>query len=290
MKELVIISGKGGTGKTTFTASFAALAKQAVLADCDVDAADLHLLLKPVIQHREEFRSGVTAFIDQRKCTHCGKCQEVCHYDAIDNSHVVNTFACEGCKVCFYLCPVQAVEMQENMCGEWFISETKYGPLVHARLKAAEENSGKLVALVRQQAKRLAEEQGKSFVLIDGSPGIGCPVISSVAGATMALVVTEPTLSGVHDLQRVAELTAHFNIPTYVCVNKYDINPQITNEIKTYCSEHDLSFIGEIPYDLTTVKALIRQMPVVEYSQEATSQKITQIWQQVEQYLLGSSV
>ncbi len=289
MKELVIISGKGGTGKTTFTASYSTLAKQAVLADCDVDAADLHLLLHPEIQHREEFRSGVTAFIDQEKCTHCGKCQELCRFDAIDKpneSYIVNGFACEGCSVCFHFCPVDAIEMRENLCGEWFVSETKYGPMIHAKLKPAEENSGKLVTLVRQQAKRIAEEQRKSLILIDGPPGIGCPVISSVTGADMVLIVTEPTLSGVHDLERVTDLTAHFQIPTSVCVNKYDINPAITGEIKRYCSEHELSFIGEVPYDMTIVKALVDQMPVVEYSNGATARTITQIWQQVEQQLL----
>lgn len=285
MKELVIISGKGGTGKTTFTASFAALAKQAVLADCDVDAADLHLLLHPRIRHREEFRSGVTAVVDQAICTHCGKCQEVCRFDAVSDSHVIDNFACEGCSVCFHFCPVKAIEMQENVCGEWYISETRYGPMAHARLGAAEENSGKLVALVRKQAKRVAEEQGKSLVLIDGPPGIGCPVISSIAGTSMVLVVTEPSLSGVHDLQRVAELTAHFNIPTCVCVNKYDINPQITDEIKTYCFTHNLNFIGKIPYDVTMVKALVQQQPVVEYSDGFVAETLKQIWQTIEQDL-----
>jgi MinD superfamily P-loop ATPase len=285
MKELVIISGKGGTGKTTFVASFAALTTQAVLADCDVDAADLHLLLHPTIKQREEFRSGVTAYIDPEKCTHCGKCQEVCRFDAIDDSHVVNTFACEGCRICWYVCPVKAIDMRENVCGEWFISETKYGPMVHARLKAAEENSGKLVALVREQAKYLAEEQGKSLVLIDGSPGIGCPVISSIAGATMVLVVTEPTLSGLHDLQRVAELTAHFSIPTGVCVNKYDLNHQISDEIKAYCSENKLRFLGKIPYDRIVVEALVHQIPIVEYSRNAIRETIARIWEQIEQQL-----
>jgi MinD superfamily P-loop ATPase len=289
MKELVIISGKGGTGKTTFAASFAALAAhQAVLADCDVDAADLHLLLMPEIQHREEFRSGFTAFIEQSKCTHCGKCQEICRFDAINHVPVVNGFACEGCGVCGHICPVQAIEMRENVCGEWYVSETKYGPMVHAKLGAAEENSGKLVTLVRQQAKRVAEKQGKSCVLIDGSPGIGCPVISSIAGATMVLAVTEPTLSGLHDLQRVADLTARFRIPTWVCVNKYDINVQITDQIKTYCREHDLTYVGEIPYDIAVIKALVQQTPVVEYAQNSAAKAIKQIWQRVEQEILRS--
>ena len=213
MKELVIISGKGGTGKTTFTASFAALAKQAVFADCDVDAADLHLLLHPEIQRREEFRSGSTAFIDQEKCTHCGRCQELCRFDAINDSHTIDPFSCEGCTVCFHFCPANAIDMRENLCGEWFISETQYGQMVHARLAPAEENSGKLVAIVRQQAKRIAEEQQKSLIVIDGPPGIGCPVISSLAGVDMVLVITEPTLSGIHDLQRDSTISQSNSLP-----------------------------------------------------------------------------
>jgi MinD superfamily P-loop ATPase len=180
---------------------------------------------------------------------------------------------------------MHAIEMHENVCGEWFISETKYGSMIHAKLEAGEENSGKLVALVRQQAKRIAEEQGKTLILIDGPPGIGCPVISSVTGTNMVLVVTEPTLSGLHDLQRVADLTAHFSIPTGVCVNKYDLNQQISDEIKTYCFEHELSFIGEIPYDLVVVKALVHQRPVIEYSQDSIGENIRRIWQQIEQQL-----
>ena len=175
--------------------------------------------------------------------------------------------------------------MQENHCGEWFISDTKYGPMVHARLKAAEENSGKLVALVKQNAERIAREQGKSLILVDGPPGIGCPVISSVAGAGMVLVVTEPTLSGVHDLQRVTELTAHFGIPTAVCVNKYDINPATTEQIKTYCSEHDVRFMGAIPYHPVVVEALVHQQTIVEYSHNSIAETVRQIWAQIEQEL-----
>jgi MinD superfamily P-loop ATPase len=229
------------------TASFAALAKNAVLADCDVDAADLHLLLHPIVRHQELFRSGRTAVIDADVCIQCGKCRELCRFDAIDETFTVNSFACEGCAVCAHFCPVNAIAMQENVCGEWYVSDTHYGPMVHARLGIAEENSGKLVSLVRQQAQRLAKEQQKSLILIDGPPGIGCPVISSISGANMVLAVTEPTVSGLHDLQRVAELTAHFNIPTGVCVNKATINPEITCEIQRYCATDNLRFLGEIP-------------------------------------------
>ena len=279
MKELVIISGKGGTGKTTFTASFAALAEQqAVLADCDVDAADLHLLLQPVIRRREEFRSGKTASIKQDACIHCGKCREVCRFDAIDETPVINEFACEGCCVCAQICPVQAIELRENICGEWFRSDTASGPMIHARLGVAEENSGKLVSIVRQQAKQLATEQGKTLVLIDGPPGIGCPVISSIAGSDLVLVVTEPTLSGLHDLRRVAELATHFSIPAAVCVNKFDINPEISREIREYCLEQGVEFLGEIPYDRTVVEALVRRQAIVTMTETAVSQRLQEIW------------
>ncbi|GAK56841.1 hypothetical protein U27_03805 [Candidatus Vecturithrix granuli] len=288
MKELVIISGKGGTGKTTLTASFAALAKNAVVADCDVDAADLHLLLHPEIRYREEFKSGLTAVIDQEKCIKCGKCREVCRFDAVGQDYHIDKLACEGCSVCFHLCPEHAIDMRENVCGEWYRSSTKYGPMVHAKLNAAEENSGKLVAIVRQQAKKLAEEQQKSLLLIDGSPGIGCPVISSIAGTNLVLVVTEPSLSGKHDLQRVAELTAHFHIPTAVCVNKSNINQAITDQIKAYCAEQEISFVGEIPYNPVVVKALIQRTPLVEFSQGNTAQTLKQVWQQLEQQLNSS--
>lgn len=285
MKELVIISGKGGTGKTSLSASFATLAQKAVLADCDVDAADLHILLNPQIQEREEFRSGVTAEIDPERCTGCGKCREVCRFDAISEKFIVNGFACEGCEVCFHLCPANAISTHENVSGECYISGTKYGPMVHARLGVAEENSGKLVARVRQQAKRVAEEQKKELILIDGPPGIGCPVISSIAGTNLVLVVTEPTLSGMHDLQRVAELTAHFQVPTCVCVNKFDLNPQMTEEIENYCSQHSLSVVGKIPYDSIFVKALVQKLPLVRYSQGVTSETVIRIWQELERYL-----
>jgi MinD superfamily P-loop ATPase len=285
MKELVIISGKGGTGKTTFTASFAALAKEAVLADCDVDAADLHLVLHPDIKHQEDFISGKTAVIHQERCTQCGLCQEVCRFEAIDTTPRVSPFACEGCGVCARVCPVEAIEMQDNNCGAWYISETHYGPMVHAALGPAEENSGKLVAVVRQQAKQLAQEQQKSLILIDGPPGIGCAVISSITGASMVLIVTEPTLSGVHDLQRVSDLAAHFQIPVCVCVNKYDINPQMTEEIKDYCTKRQLTFVGQVPYDQTVVDALVHQQPVVTYSDGTLAEQMTNIWRQVEQQL-----
>jgi MinD superfamily P-loop ATPase len=285
MQELVVISGKGGTGKTTLTASFAALAQQAVLADCDVDAADLHLLLHPKIHQRTTFQSGFTAVIDPERCTQCGLCREVCRFEAIDASYTVNPFACEGCKVCVQQCPAQAIDTKENICGEWYISDTSYGLMAHARLGVAEENSGKLVAIVRQQAKRLAEEHNKHLLIIDGPPGIGCPVISAITGTDLVLVVTEPTLSGLHDLKRVTELTGHFGIATCVCINKFDINPDMTQQIEQYCEEQHLNVIGKIPYDLEMVNAVVARVPLVSYSQGEMSQRVSEIWQRMEQVL-----
>lgn len=225
MQELVVISGKGGTGKTSFLASFAVLAADAVIADCDVDAANLHLVLSPQIKKRVEFRSGHEAVIRTKDCQECGKCMELCRFNAVPKNgtkpaYRIDPLACEGCGVCVRFCPAQAIDFPERSCGEWFVSETRCGPLVHAKLGVASENSGKLVSTVRQQAKQLAEETGKNLVLADGPPGIGCPVIASITGATAVLIVTEPTLSGEHDLLRVFSLARHFDLPTYVCVNK----------------------------------------------------------------------
>jgi len=210
MKEIVVLSGKGGTGKTSMVASFAALAQNKVLADCDVDAADLHLLLKPKVKEEKEFWSGQVAFIDEDKCTECGLCQELCHFGAIKDFKV-DPISCEGCGFCYQVCPVDAITMKDSMSGHSFISETKYGYLCHARLGIAQENSGKLVALVRQNAKLIAERENLDYIITDGPPGIGCPVISSLSGASLALLVTEPTLSGIHDLERVIGVCRHFS-------------------------------------------------------------------------------
>ncbi|GAI05092.1 unnamed protein product, partial [marine sediment metagenome] len=219
MKQIVVISGKGGTGKSVIAGSFASLAKNKVMADCDVDAADLHLLLHPTVKETHEFSGGKTAFIDERRCTECGKCQEVCRFEAIDN-YVVDPISCEGCGVCFHICPEKAIKMVDDLSGKWFVSETKYGPFVHAKLGIAEENSGKLVTLVRQNAKLIAEKEKRDFVIIDGPPGIGCPVIASLSGVDIALIVTEPTLSGIHDLERIVGVAHHFGIKGVVCINK----------------------------------------------------------------------
>jgi MinD superfamily P-loop ATPase len=278
MKEIVVLSGKGGTGKTSVVASFAALAQSKVLADCDVDAADLHLLLRPVVQEEEEFWSGQVASIDEDKCTECGLCQEICHFRAIKDFEVEH-FSCEGCGFCYQVCPVDAIEMQDSMAGHSFISETKYGYLCHARLGIAEENSGKLVALVRQNAKLIAEREKLDYIITDGPPGIGCPVISSLSGASLALVVTEPTLSGIHDLERIIGVCQHFCIPVLVCINKYDINQENSNEIERYCLKQGVEVASKIPFDNVVTDALIKRLPVVEYGDGRVSHEIEKLWQ-----------
>jgi len=280
MKEVVVLSGKGGTGKTSIVGSLAAITQSKVLADCDVDAADLHLLLQPVTQQKHEFWSGQVAVIHEEKCTQCGLCQEVCRFDAI-NDFRVDSIACEGCGFCFHICPDEAIIMQENLSGHWFISETKYGHLVHARLGIAQENSGKLVALVRQQAKIIAEKQGFNYIISDGPPGIGCPVISSLSGANLALLVTEPTLSGMHDLERVLGVCHHFGVPAIVCINKYDINEDNTCQIENYCLGQGVEVATKIPFDNVVTEALVQGLPVVEYSQGKVAQEIESLWQRI---------
>jgi MinD superfamily P-loop ATPase len=279
MKEIVVLSGKGGTGKTSIVASFAALAKNKVLADCDVDAADLHLLLKPEVKEQKEFWSGQVAFVDEEKCTECGLCQEVCRFDAI-NDLKVDPISCEGCGFCYHVCPVEAITMRDTMAGHWFISKTKYGYLCHARLGIGQENSGKLVAMVRQTAKSIAEREHSNLIITDGPPGIGCPVISSLSGASLALLVTEPTLSGIHDLERVIGVCRHFGVPALVCINKYDINEENTGRIESYCNGEGIRVAARISFDNVVTEAIVHGLPVVEYSagSKATRQ-IKELWQ-----------
>ena len=280
MKELVVLSGKGGTGKTSIVGCFAALAQSKALADCDVDAADLYLLLKPVTRQQNEFWSGQVSFIDEEKCTHCSLCQKLCRFDAI-KAFTVDPVSCQGCGFCSHICPVEAITMKENLSGHWFISSTKYGPLAHARLGIAQENSGKLVALVRQQAGLLAKEQGFDYIISDGPPGIGCPVISSLSGASLALLVTEPTLSAIHDLERVLGVCHHFGVPALVCINKYDLNEDNTRQIESYCLSQGVEIASKIPFDNVVTEALVQGLPVVEYSQGEVTHEIESLWQRI---------
>lgn len=285
LHELVIISGKGGTGKTSIAASFAALVDGAVLADCDVDAADLHLILAPEVKRREVFRSGHQAAIRQSDCTGCGECATLCRFGAVRRlerrdgtaAYAINPAACEGCGVCVRFCPQEAIDFPEQTCGEWMISATRFGPMVHAKLGIAAENSGKLVSVVRAQAREVAKTRGFDSVLIDGSPGIGCPVIASLTGATSALVVTEPTLSGAHDLERVLQLTKHFDLPATVCVNKWDLNPSMTERIERSASAHGAAVGHRIRYDTAVTAAQIRAEAVVEGESEAADD-IRELW------------
>jgi MinD superfamily P-loop ATPase len=277
MKQLTIISGKGGTGKTTIMAALATLVKNAVLVDADVDAADLHLLLHPKIQRREPFFASQVATINRELCDECQKCQKVCRFEAIEN-FTVDPISCEGCGVCFHICPLGAIKMEDVQSGEWFISKTRYGPMVHAKLGVAQENSGKLVTLVRKEAQRIAQEEKISLILIDGPPGIGCPVIASLGGVDAALVVTEPSLSGIHDLKRVLEVCRHFQVPAWVCVNKADINLENTDRIKEYCRQEGAPVIGEIPFDPMVTKAMVLKSTVVEYSMGIVSNEIQKMW------------
>ena len=277
MREVVVLSGKGGTGKTSIVGSLAALAKSKVLADCDVDAADLHLLLSPSVKQENEFWSGQLACIDEEKCTQCGLCQELCRFDAIKD-YMVDPVACEGCGFCSHICPEEAITMRENMSGHWFISDTKYGPLVHARLGIAQENSGKLVAQVRQQARRIAQERGLEYTISDGPPGIGCPVISSLSGASLALMVAEPTLSGIHDLERVLGVSGHFGVPATVAINKYDLNEDNTRHIEDYCQSQGIKVAAKIPFDNAVTEAIVRGVPVVEYADGRVSREIEGLW------------
>jgi MinD superfamily P-loop ATPase len=282
MKQIVVISGKGGTGKTVITGALAFLAKNKVLADCDVDAADLHLLLQPKIKERHDFRSGLCASIDRSICTKCGKCIEACRFEAISNDFIIDGIACEGCAFCSHVCPVGAIKMRENLAGEWFISETRFGPMVHAKLGIAEENSGKLVSLVRKQAKELAEKEHCNWIVIDGAPGIGCPVIASLSGIDYALVVTEPTLSGLHDASRVIEVARHFQVPSRLVINKYDLNPEMSERIEDYCTKNAVPLIGKIKFDKTVVEAMVEGKTIMEYKDTPVKDQVRRIWEKLQ--------
>jgi MinD superfamily P-loop ATPase len=291
MKEIVVISGKGGTGKTSIVAAFAALAKSAVLVDCDVDAADLHLILNPDVKQTNDFSGGKRAAIITDKCIGCDRCMDLCNFEAVhfdgpanhivSKTYIIDNISCEGCGVCVQFCPVDAIEFKDAINGQWFISDTRFGPMVHARLKPAEENSGKLVSLMRKEAKRLAAEQDKDLIIVDGSPGIGCPVIASISGSDLVLAVTEPTISAQHDLDRVIELTRHFKIPTAICINKFDINREIAKAIEEKANQKSLKVIGKISYDIAVTKAQIAAKSIVEYSSDGLKDQVVFLWKSV---------
>lgn len=283
MDEIVVLSGKGGTGKTSLTAAFAHLAHQrqeAMICDLDVDAPDLHLLLDPQSKETHAFVSGHEACIAPDRCTGCGQCAALCRYDAITDGQpaVINPLKCEGCKLCVALCPENAIDFPEKHCGDWYVSETRFGPMVHAQLFPAEENSGRLVALLRKEARRLAEQQGRSVILADGPPGIGCPAISSLSGATLAAIVTEPTPSGLHDLERIADLCEHFQVPAGVVINKYDIHPRQAERIEVFCAGRRIPVVAALPHDPAVTRAMVKGMAVTEFANDVFTRRLQQAW------------
>ncbi len=282
IRELVIVSGKGGTGKTSIAGAFASLAENCLLCDADVDAADLHLLTAPEVQQSSAFMGGSLANIRTEDCSECGRCRELCKFDAISEDFVIDQLGCEGCGVCVDLCPEEAIDFPIQQCGEWYISDTRLGPMVHARLGIAEENSGKLVSLVRQEAMKLAEQKGRGLILTDGPPGIGCPVIASIGGATALVIIVEPTVSGLHDMQRVAELAVHFKVPGMVCINKFDLNMEMSLKIEAYARERNMQIVGRIPFDPIFVKAMIEAENIIEHSPESqAAEAIREIWKNI---------
>ncbi|HIE18922.1 TPA: (4Fe-4S)-binding protein [Candidatus Bathyarchaeota archaeon] len=285
MKQITVLSGKGGTGKTSLVASFTALAKNLVVTDCDVDAPDLHMLLKPKILRKQKFKGSKVAVMDESKCIQCGICEEKCRFTAIKKSKI-DPVLCEGCGVCVYVCPVKAINLNEKICGYTYVSRIKYGFMSHARLYPGEENSGKLVTLVRQNARQVAEEENLDLILNDGPPGIGCPVIASVSGIDLGVVVVEPTLPGIHDMKRALKLLSHFQVAPLVCINKYDLNIKNTKKIEEFCAENDIEIVGKIPFDPTVTEAMVLGKPVLEYLYESeVSRKIKETWEKISEAL-----
>jgi len=284
VRQIVILSGKGGTGKTTVAAALAHLASQEasiVMADADVDAANLELVLSPQVQEEGEFIGGGVAVIDPELCTACGICHDVCRFEAIlpgDEVYAVDELGCEGCGACVYACPVEAIEMKEQLDGKWFRSQARYGPLFHAHLFAARENSGKLVTLIKNKARDLALERRADYLLVDGPPGIGCPVIAAISGMDMTLLVTEPTVSGAHDLERILGVAQHFGVPAAVCINKHDLNPGKAEEIATWCAAQGVPIMGRIPFDHEVTWAMVQGKPITEHADGAVTEELRRVW------------
>lgn len=280
MKQIALLSGKGGTGKTILAACFASLFRNKIMIDCDVDAANLHILLHPEIEFREEFKSSHLAVIDYDKCTECGICESACRFDAISEIKI-DSIACEGCEVCFRICPEDAIHMEEKVDGEWYVSRTKYGPFVHARLGPGRPNSGKLISLIRQRALKIANQNSCDYAIIDGPPGIGCPVISTLSGVDLALITVEPTLSGIHDMDRVIQVADHFHIKVAICINKHDLNPQMSQDIEKYSQDKNISMVGKIRFDRIVPESISQCVPVVEFSKNGITEDIMRVWKNV---------
>jgi MinD superfamily P-loop ATPase len=282
LKQIAVVSGKGGTGKTTITASLVALASKVVIADCDVDAPDLHLLLHPQVLETQEFRGSKLAVIDKKKCTECGLCKNSCRFNAINDAIQVDLFSCEGCGVCTVICPQGAISFRERISGYAYISKTKYGTMSHARLNASEANSGKLVTLVRRNAIKIAEKENCDTILIDGPPGIGCPVISSVSGVDVGLTITEPTVSGIHDLKRALQLLNHFSVLPLVCINMYDINRNNTQKMMRFCEKNGIDVAGKVPFNPVVTEAMVNGKPILEYAPRSdVAQEIENVWKRL---------
>lgn len=292
MKEIVVISGKGGTGKTSITASLAMLGGQnVVVVDCDVDAADMHLLMQPDFGFSEDFYSGEVAVIDQNDCILCGKCMKVCRFDAISikkRQFVVDPLSCEGCGYCARICPAGTIINRKRLAGKWFISRIKTGTvMVHASLGIGADNSGKLVAKVKSEAKEIALEERKDFILVDGSPGVGCPVVSSLSGANYVVLVTEPTVSGLHDLKRVYELVKKFNIKTGCIINKADVNPGKADEILQFLTENSITHLASMPYDENFTKAMVEGLTITEYDHSKLKDIMAESWKKIKQLAIN---